>query len=106
MGEGDRIKRVVGLKYEPGHGPPKVLLKGAGKTAEQVIDRARQLSGHKIVEDEKLLEQLFRLPVEAPIDADLFQLVAVLLVHVFTLDEAMHKAQEDRNTKATKRKMS
>jgi type III secretion system FlhB-like substrate exporter len=105
VGEGDRIKRVVGLKYEPGQGPPQVLLKGAGKTAEQVIDRARQLSGHKIVEDEKLLEQLFRLPVEAPIDTDLFQLVAVLLVHVFTLDETMQKAQENRHGKAMERKM-
>ena len=89
MSEADNIKRVVGLKYTPQEGPPKVILKGAGKTAEEVIRQARQLAEHKIVEDEKLLDQLFRLPVDAPIDAELFQLVAVLLVHIYKLDEAV-----------------
>lgn len=84
----DDIKRVVGLKYTPREGPPKVILKGAGKTAEEVIDHAKQLAEHKIVEDKKLVDQLFRLPVDAPIDAELFQLVAVLLVHIYKLDEA------------------
>lgn len=87
MSEDDEIKRVVGLKYIPQEGPPKVILKGAGKTAREVIDQAKELAEHKIVQDTKLLDQLFRLPVDAPIDADLFQLVAVLLVHIYQLDE-------------------
>lgn len=106
MTEEAQIKRVVGLKYEPREGPPKVILKGAGRTAEQVIEQARQVAEHKIVEDQKLLEQLFRLPVDATIDADLFQLVAVLLVHVYTLDKAFQKAEEDRSAIAMKRKMT
>ncbi|MGD9364169.1 MAG: EscU/YscU/HrcU family type III secretion system export apparatus switch protein [Desulfobacteraceae bacterium] len=94
MTEDDEIKRVVGLKYIPREGPPKVILKGAGKTAREVIDQARELAEHKIVQDKKLLDQLFRLPVDAPIDADLFQLVAVLLVHIYQLDEEARSADK------------
>lgn len=92
MTEDDEIKRVVGLKYISQEGPPKVILKGAGKTAREVIDQARELAEHKIVQDKKLLDQLFRLPVDATIDADLFQLVAVLLVHIYQLDEEARSA--------------
>jgi flagellar biosynthesis protein len=85
----DDIRRVVGLKYTPQEGPPKVILKGAGKTAQEVVDRAGQLAEHKIVKDPELLDQLFRLPVDAPIDAALFQVVAALLVHIYAMDEAL-----------------
>lgn len=97
MPEDDAIKRVVGLKYVPEEGPPRVILKGAGKTAEAVADRARQLAEHKLVKDKHLVDQLFRLPVDAPIDTDLFQLVAVLLVHVYKLDETLKRAAKERD---------
>jgi type III secretion system FlhB-like substrate exporter len=37
--------------------------------------------------DAALLEQLYRLPVDAAIDPALFQLVAVLLSHVLAVNE-------------------
>jgi flagellar biosynthesis protein len=95
MHDKDDIKRVVGLKYRPQEGPPKVILKGVGKSAQEVVDRARQLAEHKIVKDQKLLDQLFRLPVDAPIDAALFQVVAALLVHLYTMDEALIAQREN-----------
>lgn len=87
------MKRVVGLKYEPGQGPPKVVLKGVGTTADRVLDQAREMArGPIVVQDEGLLEKLYRLPVDASIDASLFQLVAILLVHVYAVDrELIHK---------------
>ncbi len=84
------IKRVVGLKYEPQAGVPKVVLKGVGATADQVVEAAEAMTGGPVlVQDEGLLERLYRLPVDAPIDADLFQLVAILLVHVYSVDAEM-----------------
>lgn len=86
---GDGVKRVVGLKYDPEAGPPTLVLRGAGPTADAVLqsgaDRRRPLP---VVRNERLLEQLFRMPVDAPIDPSLYELVAILLVHVFAVDEA------------------
>lgn len=86
----ETIKRVVGLKYDPDSGPPNVVLRGAGRTADAVLaegkERRRELP---IVRNERLLEQLYRMPLNAPIDPSLYELVAILLVHVFAVDEAV-----------------
>lgn len=80
-----RPKRVVGLKYERDEGLPRVIVKGHGALAEQMLDR-RGRTGPPVVEDEELLEQLYRLPVDAEIGPELFQLVAALLVHVYAIE--------------------
>jgi type III secretion system FlhB-like substrate exporter len=40
------------------------------------------------VHDGTLAEQLYRLPMEAPIGPELYELVAALLAHVFSLEHA------------------
>lgn len=88
MNENESIKRVVGLKCAPEDGVPTVVLRGAGGTADAVLAAGAALKKRPpVVQDEKLLEQLYRLPVDAPIDAALYELVAILLVHVFAVDE-------------------
>ncbi|MCU7815194.1 MAG: EscU/YscU/HrcU family type III secretion system export apparatus switch protein [Candidatus Thiodiazotropha sp. (ex Rostrolucina anterorostrata)] len=79
--------KVVGLKYEPQQGLPKVILKGSGKLAEEIITAGKQMDGPSLVKDERLLEALYRLPIEGEIGPELFELVAALLVHVFAIDE-------------------
>ena len=81
----EKTERVVGLQYEPGEGLPQVVLKGSGKLAEDILERGRQ-DRKTVVRDEKLLKQLYRLPVDAEIGPDLFQLVAILLAHVFAIE--------------------
>jgi len=89
---GKDVKRVIGLKYEPQQGPPKVVLKSVGATADKVVETARALQGGPVlVRNEGLLERLYHLPVDAPIDAQLFQLVAILLVHVYSVDAEMEE---------------
>ncbi|MBV1787734.1 flagellar protein FhlB [Marinobacterium sp. D7] len=89
-GEEKKVKRVVGLECPPGAGVPRVILKGAGITAESVLEAAgKPQSGIKVVKDKELLDRLYRLPIDAPIDPELFELVAVLLVHLYMVDEKM-----------------
>jgi len=95
MSEEGGLKRVVGLGYEPGQGLPRVVLKATGPLAEEVLKK--RVGGRKppIVKDEALLQQLFRLPVDGEIGADLYRVVAMLLVHVFAVEQTMKGEQVD-----------
>lgn len=86
-GKDDAPQRVVGIKYETGKGLPRVILKGCGEKAREIIDYGRRTNGPPLVEDEKLLEQLYRLPMDAEIGPELYELVAALLVHVYAIEE-------------------
>jgi type III secretion system FlhB-like substrate exporter len=37
--------KVVGLKYDPEQGLPRVILKGSGKLAEEIIAAGKQIEG-------------------------------------------------------------
>ena len=81
------VKKVVGLKYDPGEGVPQVIVKGSGAAAEALL-RQRELSGGPpVVHDGALADQLYRLPMDAPIGPELYELVAALLAHVFSLEQ-------------------
>ncbi len=84
-------KRVVGLRYEPGEGLPQVILKGAGPLAEEVLRRRNPRTGPQVVKNSELLDQLYRLPIDAEIGPDLYHLVAMLLAHVFAIEEKLKK---------------
>jgi flagellar biosynthesis protein len=87
MSEGTPIKRVVGLKYEPGEGLPQVVVKGSGAAAEMILQRRDRAGSPPVVNDPELARQLYRLPMDAQIGPELFELVAALLAHVFLLDQ-------------------
>ena len=80
------LKKVVGLKYETGQGLPEVIVKGSGEAAEEILRRGAALGGPPVVRDAALVDQLYRLPMDAPIGPELFELVATLLAHVFSLE--------------------
>jgi flagellar biosynthesis protein len=81
------LKKVVGLKYETGQGLPQVVVKGSGEAAEEILRRGEALGGLTVVRDAALADQLYRLPMDAPIGPELFDLVATLLAHVFMLEQ-------------------
>jgi len=83
--------KVVGLKYELGEGLPAVILKGSGETADSIIDLAKKIQGPEIVEDKELLKKLYRMPIDAEISPELYDLVALVLAHVFTVEEKFKK---------------
>ena len=83
------VEKVVGLAYEPGGPLPRVVVKGAGELAERILRDRDWLRGQTVIRDPQLAEQLFRLPVDGQIGAELFQLVAILLTHVFAIEEKL-----------------
>ena len=88
------LKKVVGLKYEPGEGPPQLIVKGSGAAADELLRRRDALGGPPVVQDGALAEQLYRLPMQASIGPELFELVAALLAHVFSLEQLAAQGAE------------
>lgn len=83
-------KKVVGLSFEKGQGLPRVVLKGVGSAAELIETEFKQShEAHRVIEDSALLDKLFRLPTESEISPDLYELVAILLVHVYAVEEKL-----------------
>jgi type III secretion system FlhB-like substrate exporter len=96
--EEEKQRKVLGLAYEHEHGVPQVILKAAGRSAEDVIWRAqRGGSGPSIVKDSQLLDSLYRLPIDSDVPAELFELIAILLVHVAALDSDIAKVNMAAN---------
>lgn len=85
MMDSKELKRVVGLRYEPTEGLPRVIVKGMGQSAEAILESAIK-EQKSIVKDRKLVDQLYRLPIDGEIGRELFQLVAIVLAHVFSVD--------------------
>jgi len=81
-----KLNKIIGLKYEYGSGLPTVLLKSAGNNVETVLEYNRVTAQAPVIKDEKLVNELYRLPVDAEIGEDLFHLVAGVLVHVFSVE--------------------
>ena len=92
MSEHEELKRVVGVSYEAGELAPTVVLKGAGDAARVVLDAARRdVDGPQIVRDAALVDQLYRIPIDAPIGRELFPVMATLLAHVIQLDRHLEE---------------
>lgn len=86
----DTLQRVVGVSYEAGDMAPTVVLKSAGVGAAAVLDAARRSSEPPpVVRDTALVDQLYRIPIDAPIGRELFPVMATLLAHVVQLDRHM-----------------
>ena len=96
MSQGDKgeIKKVVGLQYKKGEGLPKVILKGQGHVADEIIKRRNINNPPPLVEDKKLVQQLYKLPIDGEITRDLFELVAILLVHIYSVEEKMKEEKQ------------
>ncbi|MCW8931129.1 MAG: EscU/YscU/HrcU family type III secretion system export apparatus switch protein [Gammaproteobacteria bacterium] len=90
----EKPKKVVGLQYKHGEGLPKVIVKGSGSIAEQILKKRSLNSGPKVFKNKELVEQLYRLPMDSEISRDSFQLVAILLTHVFSIEEKLKQKNE------------
>lgn len=86
-------KRVVGVSYGPDDAAPIVVLKGAGAEAQALVAQARQQGDIPIVQSPDLAERLYRTPIDAAIDRELFPVMAALLAHVLRADQLLREKQ-------------
>lgn len=81
-----QFKKVAALKYdETQNRAPRMVAKGKGRIAEQIIQVARE-NDVPMVEDRNLVNVLEALELEDEIPAELYQAVAEVLVFIYKLN--------------------
>jgi flagellar biosynthesis protein len=72
-------KRAVALRYDPARdAAPKVVAKGRGRTADQILALARS-NGVPVREDVNLVQVLSRLKLDQEIPPEVYRAVAAIL---------------------------
>ena len=79
-------KRAAALKYDPTDTAPKVIAKGTGVTAENILIKAEE-NDIPVYKDTKLAEELTSLELGANIPPDLYEVVAQILIFISDLDK-------------------
>jgi flagellar biosynthesis protein len=85
--EQEKPKSAVGIKYqqgEDGDKAPKVIAKGFGDLAEEIIALAKQ-NGVIIHEDEELAQLLNQMDLGQEIPANLYYVIAELIAFSYVL---------------------
>ncbi len=81
-----QIKKAVALKYDQAKNmAPRVVAKGKGHIAEQIIQVARE-NNVPFHEDRNLANVLEALELESDIPAELFRAVAEVLAFIYRLN--------------------
>ena len=79
-------KEAIALSYDPIAGDaPKVVAKGKGKIAENILDKAKE-NDIPIQEDPTLVELLGQLNVDETIPEQLYQAVAEVFAYIYHVD--------------------
>lgn len=89
------IKKVVGLKYTPGEALPRLILKGSGKIADEILKDRNTLNSSKVVMNKDLVNKLYRLPIDAEISQDVYEVVAIILAHIFSINQKLKESIDD-----------
>lgn len=81
------LQSAVALAYQGGEGAPKVVAKGRGMVAEQIIARARE---HDVFvhESKELVALLMNVELDDQIPPALYRAVAELLAWLYRIDAA------------------
>ena len=83
----DAIQSAVALAYHAGDGAPKIVAKGRGLIAEEIIARARE-HGVFIHESKELVALLMQIDLEQNIPPALYRAVAELLAWLYRVEAA------------------
>lgn len=91
------VKKAVALSYDEGADEaPRVVASGSGQVAERIVETARE-AGVAIQENPALVEALAALDLGEQIPAELYPVVAEVLVWVRRVDSACgSEAKEQR----------
>lgn len=95
-------QNAVALAYQTGDLAPKVVAKGRGLIAEQIIARARE-HGVFVHESKELVALLMQVDLDKHIPPTLYRVVAELLAWLYHIDAIKHtgeKGPQPRSLKA------
>jgi len=82
-------RKAAALSYDPNQAEaPKLVAKGSGTTAEQIIELAKA-HDIPIQEDGSLVELLSQLNINETIPEDLYQAVAEIFSFIYMLDRKL-----------------
>lgn len=81
------IQNAVALTYHAGDGAPKIVAKGRGLIAEEIIARARE-HGVFVHESKELVALLMQIDLEQNIPPALYRAVAELLAWLYRIEAA------------------
>ncbi len=82
----NEYRNAVALQYERDQGAPRVVAKGRGLIAEQIIGIAKQ-AGVPLHEDPELVGLLAQVELDAEIPVQLYQAVAEVLAFIYQLEK-------------------
>jgi flagellar biosynthesis protein len=86
-----KIRQAAALRYDESHDPaPRVVAKGKGEVAEQIIRRAVE-AGVPLMESEALAKALVKIELDAAVPPQLYLAVAEVLAWVYRLDAEAQK---------------
>ena len=78
-------QQAVALAYLENSGAPKVVAKGKGLIAEQIIQKAKE-SGVFVHESRELVSLLMNIDLDQQIPSGLYQAIAELLAWVYQIE--------------------
>lgn len=85
MNKSNPLPQAVALAYQAGDLAPKVVAKGRGLIAEQIIERARE-HGVFVHESKELLALLMQVDLDDRIPPALYRAVAELLAWLYRIE--------------------
>ena len=87
-----QIKKAAALKYDQAKNmAPRVVAKGKGHIAEQIIQVARE-NDVPLLEDRNLANVLEAMELESEIPAELYRAVAEVLVFIYRLNGKLSRS--------------
>lgn len=84
------IKKAAAIKYEANDQAPKVIAKGKGIVAENILNKAEE-SDLPIYKDANLVETLTKLDIGDYIPPELYKVIAEIMIFVSDLDKMKDK---------------
>lgn len=82
--------KAAALSYKPGNNAPKVIAKGQGFIAQNMIKKATECK-IPIYKDSQLIQSLDLLDLQQEIPSELYNVVAQILVFISNIDKASHR---------------
>lgn len=93
MNRPNPAQSAVALAYQTGDLAPKVVAKGRGLIAEEIISRARE-HGVFVHESKELVALLMQVDLDKHIPPTLYRVVAELLAWLYHIDAIKHTGEK------------